>query len=241
MNIFQKWAARRDAARAQKLYEVDHSAWERDRKILANLRKAFEAARDGVSLIDESMVNKPGEIVLWKGEAQYHEAARAGGRYQGRSSGVSVRVMKGVSYRVGGQQGTYVPGDLEQRYEDVGMAYLTTHRLIFIGGGNTAEWNFDKWIGASATDNPDDFMFNVSNRKKTSGLLFAKGTGREFEKFLALTIGFNESGVEKVLKTIEHYEKELASQEPKPPVGLVESQRVEKPALPSGEGDKDSQ
>jgi len=235
MGFFKNLAAKRDAKRAQKRYEIDHAAWVRDSEILAKLRRAFEAVRDGVSLIEENMVNKPGEYVIWKGKAQYHEAARSPGTYQGRSSGVSVRIAKGVSYRVGGQQGTFSPGELEQRYEDVGMAYLTTHRLIFIGGGNTAEWSFDKWIGATSTDNPDDFMFNVSNRKKTSGLLFAKGLGREFEKFLALTIGFNESGIEKVLKTIEHYEKEIKEQEPKPPTLLATSERIEKPALPNGE------
>ena len=237
MNIFQKWSAKRAAKKAAKQYEVELAAWEREGKVFEKLQRAFEAARDGVSIIDENMVNKKGEISLWKSQAQYHEAARGKGEYVGRSDGFSVRIAKGVSYRAGAQRGTYVQGELEQKYEDVGMAHLTTDRLIFIGPGNTAEWAFSKWIGASALENPDDFIFNVSNRKRSSGLLFPKGVGSEFSKFLALAIGYNESGVEQVLKSIEHYKKEHEEKKPKAPVLEATSVRVEKPALPSGESD----
>ena len=237
MNIFQKWSAKRAAKRAAEQYELDVAEWEREGAIFDKLQRAFEAARDGVSIIEENMVNKDGEISLWKSQAQFHEAARGKGEYVGRSDGFSVRIAKGLSYRTGAQRGTFVQGELEQKYEDVGMAHLTTDRLVFIGPASTAEWSFSKWMGASALENPDDFIFNVSNRKRSSGLLFPKGVGREFSRFLALAIGYNEEGIEKVLKTIEHHKKEHAANAPKPPIGYVTSERVEKPALPSGEGD----
>lgn len=239
MKIFQKWAAKKAAKKAAKQYELELAAWEREGEIFEKLQRAFEAARDGVSIIDENMVNKDGEVSLWKSQAQYHEAARGKGEYVGRSDGFSVRIAKGVSYRAGAQRGTFVQGELEQKYEDVGMAHLTTNRLIFIGPGNTAEWAFSKWIGASVLENPDDFIFNVSNRKRSSGLLFPKGVGSEFSRFLALAIGYNEEGVEKVLKTIEHHKKEHAANAPQAPVGYVTSERVEKPALPAGDSESE--
>ena len=147
MGFIQNFKAKRAAKKARAVYELDYRDWKRDSEIMAKLRKAFEAARDGESVIDETMVNKPGEIAIWKSQAQFHEAARGRGQYVGRSDGFSIRIAKGLSYRVGAQRGEYVQGELAQRYEDVGMAYLTTERLIFIGGGNTAEWSFDKWVG----------------------------------------------------------------------------------------------
>ena len=233
MGFFKNLAAKREAKRAQKKYERDLAVWQREGKEFEKLERAFVAAKDGVSLIEENMVNKKGEISLWKSQAQFHEAARGRGQYVGRSDGFSVRIAKGVSYRAGAQRGTFVQGELEQKYEEVGMAYLTTERLIFIGAGNTAEWAFSKWIGASPLEDPDDFIFNVSNRKRSSGLLFPKGVGSEFTKFLTMAIGYNESGIDQVLKSIEHYKKEHAAKEPKPPVGLVSSERIEKPALPA--------
>ena len=235
MGFFKNLRDKRDLKRAQDLFELDHSAWVRDLNIILKMKKTFEAAAQGESLIDETMVNEPGEIALWSGEAQYHEATRGASQYVGGSSGVSVRIMKGVSYRVGAQRGTLVPGEVSQRILDSGVAYLTTHRLIFIGMHVTQEWKFSKWVGATATENEDDFLFMVSNRKKTSGLLMAPGTGREFNRFLALAIGYVENGVDEALKTITAYEEKVRKLEPKfvPPVRDVKSDRVEPKALPN--------
>lgn len=241
MNIFKKWSAARAAKKAAKQYSTDLAAWEREAKEFEKLEKVFTAAKNGESLIVENMVNKPGEISLWKSQAQYHEAGRGRGQYVGRSDGFSVRIAKGLTYRTGAQRGTFVQGELEQKYEEVGMAYLTTDRLIFIGPGNTAEWAFSKWVGASALEDPDDFIFNVSNRKRSSGLLFPKGVGSEFSKFLALAIGYNESGIDEVVRSIKHYIEEHEKKKPKAPVLEATSVRVEKPALPPGKSKSPSE
>ena len=215
MGFLQNWKEKRQAKKAEEEFARSLSEWKRDMAIIEKLKKVFEAAKNGDSLVDESMVNAPGEIVLWKGRAQYHSAVRGAGHYEGGSQGASIRVMKGVSYRVGAQRGTFVQGAMEQRALDEGAALLTTKRVVFIGPLQTQEWKFSNWLGASASENEDDFMFMVSNRKTSSGLLMAPGTGREFNRFLALAIGYVESGVDKVLETIYHYEEETKKIEPK--------------------------
>jgi len=58
--------------------------------------------------------------------------------YEGRSAGVSVRVMKGVTLRSGsfrGQPVTTISADVA----DVGSLYVTTSRVVFAGGQEVVE------------------------------------------------------------------------------------------------------
>ena len=119
-----------------------------------------------------------------------------------------------------------------QAYKEVGQVLLTTERLLFNGQMNTKEWAFAKWNGASTTADESDYIFHVSNRQKTSGILFGPRQGREFNRFLAQAINCAEEGVDVVLKSVRTQLKELAEDEPKPPTpASIESARVAKLAI----------
>jgi hypothetical protein len=60
--------------------------------------------------------------------------------YEGRSSGWSFRVMKGLSYRIGGFRGVPVR-EIVQDYTK-GILYITNRRIIFVAQAN----GFDKKI-----------------------------------------------------------------------------------------------
>jgi hypothetical protein len=60
-----------------------------------------------------------------------------------------------------------------------------------------------------------DFIFHVSNRKKSSGILFEKDMGEEFNRFLAFALIYVSDGIDRVMKEITGLEKRIPSEEPK--------------------------
>lgn len=197
--------------------EVDrlHKEWSEDVATLAKLKAAFIAVQDGEDAESHNMATKPGEFVIWAGIGQFHEAGRTAGQYVGSSQGFSIPIVAGIRYRVGAQRGTFIPGDEIQVYKDTGQVYLSTDRLVFNGMTNTAEWKFDKWLGAGASPDGGDFIFHVSNRKKSSGILFEKDTGEEFNRFLAFALIHDSDGLERVMKEIKGLEERIPAEEPK--------------------------
>ena len=87
--------------------------------------------------------------------------------------------------------------------------------MVFNGATNTAEWKFDNWLGAGASPDGGDFIFHVSNRKKSSGILFDKDVGEEFNRFLAFALIYVNDGIERVMKEIAGLEKRIPTEEPK--------------------------
>lgn len=100
------------------------------------------------------------------------EPRRQPGTFQGRSSGYSFRIAKGVNYRIGGSRGTYVAGPDIPTPIDWGVAYVTNQRVVFRGSKATREWAWSKLISLDHDDDLPWTSLPVSNRQKTSGLLY---------------------------------------------------------------------
>ena len=218
MGFWSNFKAKSAHKKAMQQYAVAHHDWKRDVEIFNTIRAAFELAAKGEDAVSNLTVQKPGEIVLWRGQGQLHEAGRTAGQYVGSSQGFSIPLFAGVRYRVGAQRGTFVSGDPIQVYKEVGDVVLTTDRVLFNGMMNTKEWAFSKWNGAAASSDETDFIFHVSNRQKTSGILFAGDDGRLFNRFLAQALNCEEEGIAAVFKSLDGVIKELAEDEPKAPV-----------------------
>jgi len=218
MGFWSNFKAKSAHKKAMQQYAVAHHDWKRDVEIFNTIRAAFELAAKGEDAVSNLTVQKPGEIVLWRGQGQLHEAGRTAGQYVGSSQGFSIPLFAGVRYRVGAQRGTFVSGDPIQVYKEVGDVVLTTDRVLFNGMMNTKEWAFSKWNGAAASSDETDYIFHVSNRQKTSGILFAGDDGRLFNRFLAQALNCEEEGIAAVFKSLDGVIKELAEDEPKKPV-----------------------
>jgi hypothetical protein len=218
MGFWANFKAKRAHKSAQQQFEIDHFNWDRDVEIFNTIRDAFELAAKGEDAVSNLTVQKKGEIVLWRGQGQLHEAGRTAGQYVGSSQGFSIPLFAGVRYRVGAQRGTFVSGDPIQVYKEVGDVVLTTDRVLFNGMMNTKEWAFAKWNGAAASTDETDYIFHVSNRQKTSGILFSRDDGRLFNRFLAQALNCEEEGIEAVFKSLDGVLKDLAEDEPKKPV-----------------------
>jgi len=219
--------AKRALKKALKIYESDHTDWQRDVEIFKKIESAFMLAVKGEDSVGNNTVQKKGEIILWEGIGQLHETGRTPGRYVGTSQGFSIPLVGGIRYRVGAQRGTFIAGDEVQVPKENGQVLLTTQRLLFNGQMNTKEWAFAKWNGAATTNDESDYIFHVSNREKTSGIEFGPKQGREFNRFLAQAINCVEEGVDVVLKSVRTQLKELAEDEPQTPTpASIESARV---------------
>lgn len=104
----------------------------------------------------------------------------APGTYTGGSNGVSFRIAKGVSYRVGQNRGTYQPGPTNPTPIDTGEALISSERVLFRGTKATREWAFAKLLGYTHSDTDDWTALQVSNRQAPRGSATAKPPPHSF-------------------------------------------------------------
>jgi hypothetical protein len=228
MGFIANWKAKRAYKNAMAQYDLAITDWHSDIEIFEKIIAAFELATKGEDAVSNLTVQKDGEIVLWRGQGQFHQAARGAGTYVGSSQGFSIPVVAGIRYRVGATRGTYVSGDPVQKYAEVGDVVLTTQRLMFNGMFNTKEWAFSKWNGAASSADETDYIFHVSNRQTTSGILFSRSDGRLFNRFLAAALIAAEDGIDQALKAIRENAKEIAEDKPAiPPLEMQKPKELE--------------
>jgi hypothetical protein len=224
MGWFANFKAKRAAKRAAQEHAVLQAKWQEDVDCLRKIIDAITAASQGKDSVPNSLMQKPGEHTLWSGEGIFHETGRTPSTYVGGSSGVSIPVGGGIRFRVGAMKGQVIPGEELQVDKDRGVVMLTNERLIFSGPNHTREWNFDKLLMLSTNEDESDYLINVSNRQKTSGVRFHPAVGREFNRFLGSATAAHESGYEAVLTELHKLEKEALALKPKL---LVTSERAE--------------
>jgi hypothetical protein len=203
MGFIADFKARRAAKRAQAQFELETYQWQSELDLLNTALDIFTNAAKGDEPEDHQLVQKKGELVLWTGQAIFHEAGRTPSTYKGGSAGVSIPVVAGVRLRVGQFSGTVIPGAEMQIDKEAGLVKLTNQRLIFAGSLNTTEWSFAKMLSAARNEEGNDFIIGVSNRKKTSGLKFSAADGRAFARLFALALYAYENGIPETIKEIK--------------------------------------
>ena len=224
MGFIANFKAKRAAKKAQAIYELEQYEWEQENRVLNAALDIFTSASKGEEPNDLSLAQKKGELVLWTGNAIYHEAGRTASTYVGGSSGFSIPLVAGIRYRVGSFKGRVVPGEEMQIDKDSGMVKLTNQRLIFTGPLATSEWAFTKLLSSFSNPERTDFIFGVSNRKKSSGLRFTPEDGYAFAHLFALALHSFENGIPETIKAIK---KELTESSEKKPKLLVGNERKE--------------
>lgn len=114
---------------------------------------------------DPRLLARPGEIVHLETAAVLMKAV-AVREYQAGSRGVSFRIMKGVSYRVGATRGRMVTVGSEVVAIDDGVLSVTSRRVVFSGGAKTLEFRYDKLVGLELFS--DGIQLAVTNRQAPS-------------------------------------------------------------------------
>lgn len=201
------------------------------------LEQSVQVARSALELAKlEHRLERPSGVQLKASETVFMtiagvgliEPRRAPSKWVGGSQGVSFRVAKGVSYRVGATRGHLVQGEETPTLIDKGTAVITDQRIIFLGSKRTTEWAFSKLLGFSLDDEAMA-IFNVSNRQKASGLLYGKVNDSDVDAVLSAAIArFTSSDdhqavVESYAEALRKVETQLdnvLSQSAKPPSGI---------------------
>ncbi len=171
---------------------------------------------------DWPLVRKHGERLFSQiTGAGLFEPRREPGHWAGRSAGVSVPVGDtGLRVRLGRSAGTYEQGVEKPTLIDTGNASITTERVVFQGDKYTREWDYSKLIGVIHYSDHPATAIQVSNREKTSGIVYA-GVPSPEPLRLAMTVAIALYNGEKD-ETLAELRAELArldagTQQPAPP------------------------
>ena len=226
MGFIADFKARRAAKRAQAQFELETYQWQSELDLLNTALDIFTNAAKGDEPEDHQLVQKKGELVLWTGQAIFHEAGRTPSTYKGGSAGVSIPVVAGVRVRVGQFSGTVIPGAEMQIDKEAGLVKLTNQRLIFAGSLNTTEWSFAKMLSAARNEEGNDFIIGVSNRKKTSGLKFTAADGKAFARLFALALYAYENGIPETIKEIKSEITRRNKEKPKLELAASKSKEI---------------
>lgn len=100
------------------------------------------------TVIGHNLILKEGERCHYTDTATYVKTKNVIIGYSGGNNGVSIRIAKGVSYRVGTSKAAPIRGNVEERTP--GTLSITNHRIIF----SAAKGSFDKKISALTSLNP---------------------------------------------------------------------------------------
>lgn len=170
-----RWRARKErkaADEAERLYWVSLNEWQDQRDHVEQLIYIGENLEEVQEQATSGGVNirlKKGENVLAIVEqGGLVEPRVTGSHYEGGSQGMSIRVMKGVSYRVGQHKGTFVRGDEEQTIVDTGgEIYITDQRVQYSSMNRNREWAWSKLVDIRHSS--DATYMGVTNRQKPQG------------------------------------------------------------------------
>jgi hypothetical protein len=115
---------------------------------------------------------KKGEVVHLEEEAGLlKEVVQR--EFQSGSRGMSFRIAKGVSYRVGASRGKMVEVGRSWELEDEGPLSVTSHRMVFAGTRRTVEVAYSKLLNFEVYS--DAIQIHVSNRQKPTTFRVSDG------------------------------------------------------------------
>ncbi|RJO72534.1 hypothetical protein D5S18_22440 [Nocardia panacis] len=201
-SIGRKQEAVTEYTDAEREFHAELARWQADQDLLDTMVYAAGNAGGTRGGVARGVLLRAGESALWDCSAQLIEPRRQRGYYAGRSSGVSVRVTKGVWYRSGSSRGQYIPGPELQTAVDEGRAVITTARVVFTGSRTTREWRYDKLVGVDADPAQTAVLLHVINRQKVSGLVIG-AQAPVFHSYLDIALDILERGNHTVARELQ--------------------------------------
>ena len=223
--------ARKEARKAAKAAELEQEVAEAEAQHRATLVEHLEEAKNFAGADISEVPDCPlhvhtGERVYLNGQgAHLIEPRRAPGHYEGGSQGFSVRVpgTKSMRYRVGATRGTFVQGDEQPTSIDEGAFVITDQRAVFIGNTQTREWLWSKLIGVTHCADAPWTAIAVSNRQKTSGVLYDTAGEDDVRFMLDLAIAHASGTTDSLVHDIQTALSALGpAPAPAPPAATVD-------------------
>lgn len=135
---------------------------ENTRQDLIDVRMLTVLAHGALPILQADILLKQGEMCHFATSAQLLEESTKT-RYVGGSSGVSFRIVKGVTFRTGSFKGTPIR-ESYKKITDSGVLYVTNKKVTFIGNRKNATYPINKII--HITKYSDGIQFQKENESK---------------------------------------------------------------------------
>lgn len=136
----------RDLEKLQRYLELPPSSIAKSQAELSRLKLLAEIKKGNLPVSTEAnLITQKGEVCYWAEPSELLEERVVRRRYEGGSRGVSVRICKGVSYRVGAQRGQLV-SDTAVVPVSTGKLILTSKRVVFTGDKKSFNSKLDKLL-----------------------------------------------------------------------------------------------
>jgi len=218
MGIFDKRRQKKEELLAE---ERRRQAEERKEQI-ESMRRRMNRYASYEEMFDEfdgstPIVPKKGEQVIGIAHGvSLTETRRGKATYQGGSRGVSVRVAKGVSYRVGSHKGQLVQAPERPTVIDGGGDLVVSNlRAVYVGSKHTREFRWDKLLSCSLVrvDDKIVFLLPVENRQKVSGIA-ARSDGEMIEwidERIKLGVAIHQDRLDEFLQSMQEEIDELTT------------------------------
>jgi hypothetical protein len=223
--VFEKWKAKRSAAKAAADQEravaaarAARASWQSERDEHAEelqIAREFRGVRESSRL----MLHRDEAVFLEVENAALIEPRRGAGEWKGRSQGVSVPIGslggRSIRYHVGATKGHYVQGAEEPTVVDTGVMIITNTRVVFAGAKQTRECLFAKLV--SYDHLADATIFSVSNRQKATSIGYGVQVAPEVRFRLELAIAVYRNDIQSLIHQLE---EDLAQIDGRAPVAV---------------------
>ncbi|MFV1962635.1 MAG: hypothetical protein ACC658_12500 [Acidimicrobiia bacterium] len=223
MDRWRKRKERKEAESAERKHQTELANWQDQHDHVDQLIYLAEHLEE----VQEEAAEGGIHIRLKKGEnvlailqnGGLVEPRVTGSHFEGGSQGVSIRVMKGVNYRVGQFQGTFVRGDEEQTVIDTGGdIYITDQRIQYSSMNRNREWAWSKLV--DIRHDVDATYMGVTNRQKTSGILYGIEAASPIQDRITLAMAIYDGEVEHLVSELKDQLSELGRSKPSAPPPL---------------------
>lgn len=126
------------------------------------IKKREEFSTNGLPILTaDTLQLTKNEVCHFIGDAYFCKLKQQTIGYEGGSRGYSIRIMKGVSYRIGNHKGHYVRQETIEKTG--GTIYLTSKKIIFTAIKNSAIIKYEDIVNVNAVDG----MFQIQTDKKS--------------------------------------------------------------------------
>lgn len=114
-------------------------------------------ADDELPVVQSNLMLADGETCHYCGQATFVKTKNVVVGYSGGSRGASIRIAKGMSYRIGAQKASPIRGDVQER--TVGVLSITNKRVVFSGNKGAFDNKIAKLSAVTPYSNGIAFQF----------------------------------------------------------------------------------
>ncbi|MEY2420006.1 MAG: hypothetical protein QOI95_73 [Acidimicrobiaceae bacterium] len=128
--------------------------------------------------------------------------------------GVSYQLTSRTRLRTGQYRTTHTPGVESPTLVDDGAVSLTSQRVIFQGANRSIEWQFSRLLGYTHSASDPSTFIQVSNRQRTSGVLYDWTTADWFRFRLGWAISIFNNDLPSLETSLRRELEQLVRPEP---------------------------